>query len=180
MIPLLSFSQSHAEEIGRLRYFSFFGSQGQITHGTSSSKKSIKSEGAAIHLVFANGMGFAPAMMTTETTLDSKSHTLYSENIDISYTLGSEWSFTLGYGRAMNGRANIKNGDEYVTTSVQGDAIFTSFGFPFIFGELIGGIRGSLHEFGPYVKSVNGTKSKLEKTINIQTIQMMIGYGVHF
>jgi len=180
LIPLLSFSQPHAEEIGRLRYFSFFGNQGQITHGTSSSENSIKSEGSAIHLVFANGMGFGPAMMTTETTLDSKTHTLYSENIDISYTLGSEWSFTLGYGRAMNGRGNIKNGDEYVTTSVQGDTLFASFGFPFIFGELIGGIRGSLHEFGPYVKNINGNESKLDKHVSIQSIKMMIGYGVHF
>ena len=118
--------------------------------------------------------------MTTKTTLDSKSHTLYSENIDISYTFGGKWSFTIGYGRAMNGRGDIKNGDEYVTSSVKGDAMFILVGIPFVFGELVGGARGSQHEFGPYLKNENGTESKLDQNISIQAVQMMLGYGLHF
>jgi hypothetical protein len=163
-----------------LRYFILSGDQGKITHGTNVTEDSIKTQGASIHLVFANGMGFGPAMMTTKTTLNSQSHTLYSENIDVSYTIGGEWSFTLGYGRAMNGRGEIKNGDEYVTSSVKGDALFMLFGMPFVFGELVGGLRGSKHEFGPYQKTQNGTETQLEENIINQTVQMMLGYGLHF
>ena len=169
-----------ADDIGRLRYFILSGDQGKITHGTNVSEDSIKTQGASIHLVFANGMGFGPAMMTTKTTLNSQSHTLYSENIDVSYTIGGEWSFTLGYGRAMNGRGEIKNGDEYVTSSVKGDALFMLFGMPFVFGELVGGLRWSRHEFGPYQKTENGTETQLEENIINQTLQMMLGYGLHF
>ena len=169
-----------ADDIGRLRYFILSGDQGKITHGTNVTEDSIKTQGASIHLVFANGMGFGPAMMTTKTTLNSQSHTLYSENIDVSYTIGGEWSFTLGYGRAMNGRGEIKNGDEYVTSSVKGDALFMLFGMPFVFGELVAGLRGSKHEFGPYQKTENGTETHLEENIINQTVQMMLGYGLHF
>jgi len=180
LILLFSCSLVDAEEFGRLRYFVFSGNQGKITPGTNSSEDSLQSQGASVHLVFANGMGFGPAMMTTKTTLDSKSHTLYSENIDISYTFGGEWSFSIGYGRAMNGRGDIKNGDEYVTSSVKGDAMFILVGIPFVFGELLGGVRGSQHEFGSYLKNENGTESKLDQNISIQAVQMMLGYGLHF
>ena len=169
-----------ADDIGRLRYFILSGDQGKITHGTNVTEDSIKTQGASIHLVFANGMGFGPAMMTTKTTLNSQSHTLYSENIDVSYTIRGEWSFTLGYGRVMNGRGEIKNGDEYVTSSVKGDALFMLFGMPFVFGELVGGLRGSKHEFGPFQKTENGTETQLEENIINQTVQMMLGYGLHF
>ena len=54
-----------ADDIGRLRYFILSGDQGKITHGTNVTEDSIKTQGASIHLVFANGMGFGPAMMTT-------------------------------------------------------------------------------------------------------------------
>ncbi|MEC9230382.1 MAG: hypothetical protein VX716_08315, partial [SAR324 cluster bacterium] len=84
------------------------------------------------------------------------------------------------YGRAMNGRGEIKNGDEYVTSSVKGDALFMLFGMPFVFGELVGGLRGSKHEFGPFQKTENGTETQLEENIINQTVQMMLGYGLHF
>ena len=164
-----------------MRYFILSGDQGKITHGTNVTEDSIKTHGASIHLVFANGMGFGPAMMTTKTTLNSQSLTLYSENIDVSYTIGGEWSFTLGYGRVMKGRGEIKkNGDEYVTSSVKGDALFMLFGMPFVFGELVGGLRGSKQEFGPYQKTQNGTETQLEENIINQTVKMMLGYGLHF
>ena len=177
---LFFFTSSAAADIGRLRYFILSGDQGKITYGTNVSEDSIKTQGASIHLVFASGMGFGPAMMTTKTTLNSQSHTLYSENIDVSYTFGGEWSFTLGYGLAMTGRGEIKNGDEYVSSSVKGDALFMLFGMPFVFGELVGGLRGSKHEFGPYQKTETGTETQLEENIINQTVQMMLGYGLHF
>ena len=46
-----------ADDIGRLRYFILSGDQGTITHGTNVTEDSIKTQGASIHLVFANGMG---------------------------------------------------------------------------------------------------------------------------
>ena len=54
------------------------------------------------------------------------------------------------------------------------------FGMPFVFGELVGGLRVSKHEFGPYQKTENGTETQLEENIINQTVQMMLGYGLHF
>ena len=54
------------------------------------------------------------------------------------------------------------------------------FGIPFVFGELVGGLRGRIHELGPYQKTENGTETQLEENIINQTVKMMLGYGVHF
>ena len=91
------------------------GEQGKMNISVYKSTESLKTEGFTGHLVFSNGVGFGCTTMTTKGKIGKKNITLQSDNIDITYTLGTDWSITLGYGRGMTGNGKIEGSKDQNT-----------------------------------------------------------------
>ena len=180
LLAALFQGQALAEDIWRLRYLVLSAEQGKISVSGNESSETPKTEGFSGHLVFGSGIGFGFTTMTTEGKIGNDALTLQSDNIDISYTFGTDWNLTLGYGRGMTGKGNIDGSKNYVTSKVRGDALFILLGIPFIGGELIGGFRKNELEFGPFQTSVNGIETKLENNVINHSEHLMLGYGLHF
>ena len=180
LLAVLFQGQALGEDIWRLRYLVLSEEQGKIFVSGNESSETPKTEGFSGHLVFDSGIGFGFTTMTTEGKIGNDGLTLQSDNIDISYTFGTEWNLSLGYGRGMTGKGNIDGIKNYVTSKVRGDSLFILFGIPFIGGELLGGIRKNELEFGPFQTNINGTETKLGNNVINRSEHLMLGYGLHF
>ena len=100
--------------------------------------------------------------------------------MDLSYTFGDIWSFTIGYSISMNGKGFIKGSKNYVTSKVSGDSYLAILGITFIGGELLSGFRNSNIEFGPFLKNENGSNLLRNNNVILRSKILLIGYGFHF
>ena len=114
-----------ADEVWRLRYSTLISAENEITRNSISSSSEMSTSGHSGNFVFANGIGLGYSTTMTNGNLEDISYKFKNSSLDLSYTIGSSLSFTLGVGKMINGRGEIiLNGVNYVTESVFGESVF--------------------------------------------------------
>ena len=182
MMSLLLFGWSaYADNDWRLRYITPNSETGRLTQDTSESTLPPSTTGYSGALIFANGFGVGCTTMTTDAILGSGIHKLQSDNLDISYTFGSDYSMTFGLGKPINGKAEATiNGIRYVTENIDGDANFIHLGMTMLGIEWLFGFRQNQIEYRNYQGEVSGTAVTLTTPYILRSDQILVGFGLFF
>ena len=170
-----------ADEVWRLRYSALISAENEITRSSSSSSAELSTSGHSGSFVFANGIGLGYSATKANGNLEDISYKFKNNSLDLSYTTGSSFSFTLGAGIMINGRGKIiLNGVDYVTESVSGESIFLNLGIPFFGGEFLLGYRQDNSKFKNYQCQMSGKSVILAEPVNLVSGQINAGIGFLF
>ena len=170
-----------ADEVWRLRYSTLISAENEITRNSSTSSAEFSKSGQVVNFVFANGIGLGYSNAMINGNLEDISYKFKNSSLDLSYTIGSSLSFTLGAGRMINGRGEIiLNGVNYVTESVFGESVFLNLGIPFFGGEFLLGYRKDSGEFKNYQCQMSGKSVILDEPVKLISGQINAGIGVFF
>ena len=170
-----------AEELWRLRYSLTTLGKSEIKRGSIKKSAKLSTSGHSGNLVFANGIGFGYSTVQTNGSLEGIYYKFKNHNLDLSYTVGNELSFTLGAGRLVYGRGEqYLNGTSYLTESSRGEALFMNFGIPFIGGELLLGYRQNNIEYKSFQNRIVGKSVILEDSVVLISSQLNTGFGFLF
>ena len=180
LIMLKSFFLA-ADEFWRLRYSTLISAENQITQNSISSSTEMSTSGHSGNFVFANGIGIGFSTSMTNGNLDNISYKFKNNSLDLSYTIGRSFSFTLGAATMIKGRGEIiLNGVAYSTESVFGESFFLNLGIPFFSGEFLLGYRQDNSIFRNYQCQMSGESVILKKQINLVSGQINAGIGFIF
>ena len=180
IILLIGFNAT-ADEVWRLRYSTLISGENEITRDSSSSSAELSTSGHSVNFVFANGIGLGFATTMTNGNLEDISYKFKNNSLDLSYTTGSSFSFTLGAGRMINGRGEIiLNGVDYVTESVSGESVYLNLGIPFFGGEFLLGYRQDNSEFKNHQCQMSGKSVILAEPVKLISGQINAGIGLLF
>ena len=170
-----------ADEVWRLRYSTLNSAENVITRNSISTSAEMSTSGHSGNFVFANGIGLGFSTTMTSGNLEDISYKFKNSSLDLSYTIGSSLSFTLGAGRMINGRGEIiLNGVNYVTESVFGESVFLNLGIPFFGGEFLLGYRQDNSKFKNYQCQMSGNSVILDEPVKLISGQINAGIGVFF
>ena len=170
-----------ADEVWRLRYSTLISGENEITRDSSSSSAELSKFGHSVNFVFANGIGLGYANAIANGYLEDISYKFKSSSLDLSYTIGRSFSFTLGTGIMINGRGEIiLDGEGYTTESVSGESIFLNLGIPFFGGEFLLGYRQDNSKFKNYQCQMSGKSVILSEPVNLVSGQINAGIGFLF
>tara|TARA_B100001123_G_C15168101_1_gene970218 strand:+ start:332 stop:868 length:537 start_codon:yes stop_codon:yes gene_type:complete len=170
-----------ADEVWRLRYSTLISAENEITRNSITSSAELSNSGQGVNFVFANGISLGYSNAIINGNLEDISYKFKNSSLDLSYTIGSSLSFTLGAGRMINGRGEIiLNGVNYVTESVFGESVFLNLGIPFFGGELLLGYRKDSGEFKNYQCQMSGKSVILDEPVKLISGQINAGIGVFF
>ena len=170
-----------ADEIWHLRYSILISAENEITRSSSSTSAELSTSGHSGSFVFANGIGLGYSNAIANGNLEDISYKFKNNSLDLSYTTGSSFSFTLGAGRMINGRGEIiLNGVDYVTENVSGESIFLNLGIPFFGGEILLGYRQDNSEFKYYQCQMSGKSVILAEPVKLISGQINAGIGLLF
>ena len=180
IILLIGFHAT-ADEVWRLRYSSLISGENEITRDSSSSSAELSTSGHSVNFVFANGIGLGFVTTMTNGNLEEISYKFKNSSLDLSYTIGKSFSFTLGTGIMINGRGKIFiDGEGYTTESVSGESIFLNLGIPFFGGEFLLGYRQDNSKFKNYQCQMSGKSVILSEPVNLVSGQINAGIGFLF
>ena len=180
LIMLKSFFLA-ADEVWRLRYSTLISAENEITRGSSTSSAELSKSGQSGNFVFANGIGLGYSTTMTNGNLEDISYKFKNSSLDLSYTIGRSFSFTLGAARMINGRGEIiLDGVDYSTESVSGESIFLNLGIPFFGGEFLLGYRQDNGKFKNYQCQMSGKSVILSEPVNLVSGQINAGIGFLF
>ena len=180
IILLIGFYAS-ADEVWRLRYSTLISGENEITRDSSSSSAELSTSGHSVNFVFANGIGLGFSTTMTNGNLEDISYKFKNSSLDLSYTMGRSFSFTLGTGIMINGRGEIiLDGEGYTTESVSGESIFLNLGIPFFGGEFLLGYRQDNSKFKNYQCQMSGKSVILAEPVNLVSGQINVGIGFLF
>ena len=181
VLILLTGFYAAADEVWRLRYSVLISAENEITRSSSSASAELSTSGHSGSFVFANGIGLGYSTAMTNGNLDDISYKFKNNSLDLSYTIGSSLSFSLGVGRIINGRGEIILNDvNYVTESVSGESVFLNLGIPFFGGELLLGYRQDNSEFKYYQCQMSGKSVILAEPVKLISGQINAGIGFLF
>jgi len=170
-----------ADEVWRLRYSTVTSAENEITRGSSTSPAEMSTSGHSGNFVFANGIGLGYSTTMTNGNLEDISYKFKNSSLDLSYTIGSSFSFTLGAARMINGRGEITIDEvDYSTESVSGESIFLNLGIPFFGGEFLLGYRQDNSKFKNYQCQMSGKSVILTEPVNLLSAQINAGIGFLF
>ena len=170
-----------ADEVWRLRYSTLISAENVITRNSISSSAEMSTSGHSGNFVFANGIGLGYSTAMTNGNLEDISYKFKNSSLDLSYTIGSSLSFTLGTGKMINGRGEIiLDGEGYTTESVSGESIFLNLGIPFFGGEFLLGYRQDNSKFKNYQCQMSGKSVILSEPVNLVSGQINAGIGFLF
>ena len=170
-----------ADEVWRLRYSTLISGENEITRDSSSSSAELSTSGHSVNFVFANGIGLGYSTTMANGTLEDISYKFKNSSLDLSYTIGRSFSFTLGTGIMINGRGEIiLDGEGYTTESVSGESIFLNLGIPFFGGEFLLGYRQDNSKFKNYQCQMSGKSVILTEPVNLLSSQINAGIGFFF
>jgi len=170
-----------ADEVWRLRYSTLISAENEITRGSSTSSAELSKSGQSGNFVFANGIGLGYSTAMTNGNLEDISYKFKNSSLDLSYTIGRSFSFTLGAARMINGRGEIiLDGVDYSTESVSGESIFLNLGIPFFGGEFLLGYRQDNSKFKNYQCQMSGKSVILAEQVNLVSGQINAGIGFLF
>ena len=180
IIQLISFFAT-ADEEWRLRYSSLISGEYEITRDSISSSSELSTSGHSLYFVFANGIGLGYSTAMANGNLDDISYKFKNNSLDLSYTIGRSFSFTLGTGILINGRGEIiLDGEDYSTESVSGESIFLNFGIPFFGGEFLLGYRQNNSNFKNYQCQMSGNSVVIAEKVNLFSGHINAGIGFLF
>ena len=180
LIMLKSFFLA-ADEVWRLRYSTLISAENVITRNSISSSAEMSTSGHSGNFVFANGIGLGFSTTMTNGNLEDVSYKFKNSSLDLSYTIGRSFSFTLGTGIMINGRGEIiLDGEGYTTESVSGESIFLNLGIPFFGGEFLLGYRQDNSKFKNYQCQMSGKSVILAEPVNLVSGQINAGIGFLF
>ena len=181
VLILLTGFYAAADEVWRLRYSALISAENEITRSSSSSSAELSTSGHNGSFVFANGIGLGYSAARANGNLEDISYKFKNNSLDLSYTTGSSFSFTLGAGRMINGRGEIiLNGVDYVTESVSGESVYLNLGIPFFGGEFLLGYRQDNSEFKYYQCQMSGKSVILAEPVKLISGQINAGIGFLF
>jgi hypothetical protein len=121
-----------ADEVWRLRYSKLISGEHEITRDSNSSSTELSTAGHSINFLFANGIGLGYSTAMANGNLEDISYKFENSSLDLSYTIGRSFSFTLGTGIIIKGRGKIIiDGEGYSTENLSGESIFLNLGIPF-------------------------------------------------
>ena len=170
-----------ADEVWRLRYSTLISEENEITRDSSSSPAELSTSGHSVNFVFANGIGLGYSTAMANGNLENISYKFKNSSLDLSYTIGRIFSFTLGTGIMINGRGEIiLDGEGYTTESVSGESIFLNLGIPFFGGEFLLGYRQDNSKFKNYQCQMSGKSVIVAEKINLYSGQINAGIGFLF
>ena len=170
-----------ADEVWRLRYSTLISAENEITRGSSTSSAELSKSGQSGNFVFANGIGLGYSTTMTNGNLEDISYKFKNSSLDLSYTIGRSFSFTLGVARMINGRGEIiLDGVDYSTESASGESIFLNLGIPFFGGEFLLGYRQDNSKFKNYQCQMSGKSVILAEPVNLVSGQINAGIGFLF
>ena len=170
-----------ADEVWRLRYSTLISGENEITRDSSSSSAELSTSGHNVNFVFANGIGLGYSTAMANGNLEDNSYKFKNSSLDLSYTIGRSFSFTLGTGIMINGRGEIiLDGEGYTTKSVSGESIFLNLGIPFFGGEFLLGYRQDNSKFKNYQCQMSGKSVILTEQVNLVSGQINAGIGFLF
>ena len=170
-----------ADEVWRLRYSTLISAENVITRNSISTSAEMSTSGHSGNFVFANGIGLGFSTTMTSGNLEDISYKFKNNSLDLSYTTGNSFSFTLGAGRMINGRGEIiLNGVDYVTESVSGESFFLNLGIPFFGGEFLLGYRQDNSEFKNHQCQMSGKSVILAEPVKLISGQINAGIGFLF
>ena len=170
-----------ADEVWRLRYSTLISAENVITRNSISSSAEMSTSGHSGNFIFANGIGLGYSTAMTNGNLEDISYKFKNSSLDLSYTIGRSFSFTLGTGKMINGRGEIiLDGEGYTTESVSGESIFLNLGIPFFGGEFLLGYRQDNSKFKNYQCQMSGKSVILAEPINLVSGQIKAGIGFLF
>ena len=170
-----------ADEVWRLRYSTLISGENEITRDSSSSSAELSTSGHSLNFVFANGIGLGFATTMTNGNLEDISYKFKNSSLDLSYTIGRSFSFTLGTGKMINGRGEIiLDGEGYTTESISGESIFLNLGIPFFGGEFLLGYRQDNSKFKNYQCQMSGNSVILAEPVKLVSGQINAGIGFLF
>ena len=170
-----------ADEVWRLRYSTLISAENEITRNSSTSSAELSKSGQGVNFVFANGIGLGYSNAMINGNLEDISYKFKNSSLDLSYTIGSSLSFTLGAGRMINGRGGIiLDGEGYTTESISGESIFLNLGIPFFGGEFLLGYRQDNSKFKNYQCQMSGKSVVLAESVKLISGQINAGIGFLF
>ena len=141
----------------------------------------MSTSGHSGNFVFANGIGLGFSTTMTNGNLEDILYKFKNSRLDLSYTIGRSFSFTLGTGIMINGRGEIiLDGEGYTTESVSGESIFLNLGIPFFGGEFLLGYRQDNSKFKNYQCQMSGKSVILSEPVNLVSGQINAGIGFLF
>ena len=180
LIMLKSFFLA-ADEVWRLRYLTLNSAENVITRNSISTSAEMSTSGHSGNFVFANGIGLGFSTTMTNGNLEEISYKFKNSILNLSYTIGKSFSFTLGTGIMINGRGEIiLDGEGYTTESVSGESIFLNLGIPFFGGEFLLGYRQDNSKFKNYQCQMSGKSVILAEPVNLVSGQINVGIGFLF
>ena len=170
-----------ADEAWRLRYSSIISGEYEITQDSNSSPSELNISGHSLYFVFVNGIGLGYSTAIAKGNLEDISYKFKNSSLDLSFTIGRNFSFTLGTGILINGRGEIfLDGEDYSTESVYGESIFLNFGIPFFGGEFLLGYRQDSSNFKNYQCQMSGESVVVAEKVNLFSGQINAGIGFLF
>ena len=170
-----------ADEVWRLRYSTLISAENVITRNSISSSAEMSTSGHSGNFVFANGIGLGYSTTMTNGNREDISYKFKNSSLDLSYTIGSSFSFTLGAARMINGHGEIIiDSVDYSTKSISGESIFLNFGIPFFGGEFLLGYRQDNSNFKNYQCQMSGKSVILTEPVNLVSGQINAGIGFLF
>ena len=180
IILLIGF-YAKADEVWRLRYSTLISGENEITRESSSSSAELSTSGHSINFVFANGIGLGYSTAMANGNLEDISYKFKDSSLDLSYTIGRSFSFTLGTGIMINGRGEIiLDGEGYTTESVSGESVFLNLGIPFFGGEFLLGYRQDNSKFENHQCQMSGKSVILAEPVKLISGQINAGIGFFF
>ena len=170
-----------ADEVWRLRYSTLISAENEITRDSIRSSAELSTSGHSVNFVFANGIGLGYSTTMTNGNLEDISYKFKNSSLDLSYTIGRSFSFTLGTGIMINGRGEIiLDGEGYTTESISGESIFLNLGMPFFGGEFLLGYRQDNIKFKNYQCQMSGKSVILAEQVNLVCGHINAGIGFLF
>jgi len=155
--------------------------ENEITRDSNSSSAELSTSGHSLNFAFANGIGLGNSNTIANGNLEDISYKFKYSSLDLSYTIGRSFSFTLGTGIVINGRGEIiLDGEGYTTESVSGESIFFNLGIPFFGGEFLLGYRQDNTKFKNYQCQMSGKSVILSEPVNLVSGQINTGIGFLF
>lgn len=176
---LLSTTLEAAGPPWRLRFIAPRSESGALQLNEQTPEDASNSSGKGFSLIFGNGFGFGISNMQTDGSVAGNPVSVSADSLDVSYTIGSRWSLTLGVGTITAGDSTLwQSGVAYATGNVEGRTALGLLGLPFLGGEVLVGMRGDDVEYRGYrsASSPNPTSTVLTSS----TRQVMLGFGLFF
>jgi len=152
----------------------------RVLLGNTSGKASTSN--SSLSLIWENyGLGFNQMSFKT-TTSKNNVHEMNNSSLDLSYTIGEDWTVTAGVGYVYGGNGKITSASsarKYETESVSGFGLFGLLG---IVWEGLEGLIGARYYSTNYTefKSTNTSEVSTVKPYSISDAQLIFGLGYSF